>query len=294
VYGTTALERHDDVTRSASAGRRAAGSGRSKQGRWIALALQILGAVLVVSSLFVALFASHAGAALSNGSVTIKIASSGSVATSPIADGQIVDVEVAPNSTFNSSSLSAAGFPSGAVPIKVLECADLDGLAANLPKSPTDCEPATIRAVSGSAVDEDGSMLVTGYTIFALPDSADLGDSNGTVCDNTEHQCVLGIFSNQNSFTKPHLFSAPFQVTPSGLPNGALPAGALGSTNSSSASSSASATNGASAAVSVPAATLADTGGPTVWPWLLGVGCVLLVVGSTLRYLRRPARIARR
>ena len=176
-------ERHD-VTPSASAGRRDAGSGRS-QGDGPPWPYRFLGAVLVVSSLIVALFVSHAGAALSNGSVTIKIASSGAVATSPIADGQLVDVVVGTEFDLQCSSLSAAGFPSGAVPIKVLECADLKGLAANLPKVPTDCEPATIRAVSGSAVEEDGSMLVRGYTIFALPDPADLGDSNGTVCDNT-------------------------------------------------------------------------------------------------------------
>jgi hypothetical protein len=256
----------------------------------MALALQLLGAVLVVSAVLVGAFSSHAGAAaLSNGTVALRVASNGSVATSPLSDGQVVDVAVAPNSTLSQSSLEAAGFPSGAVPLKVLECADLNGQTANLPKKPTDCEPATIQAAADVA--PNGSVLVKGYTIYALPDEADLGSSSGTVCDNTVHQCVLGLFSNQHDFTKPHLFSAPFQVVPSGLPNGAVPASASASSGSSSSSS---ATSGASPGVSVPPATLANTGAPTLWPWLLGAGLVLLVVGSTLRYLRRPAHEGRR
>ncbi len=289
------MERRN-MTRNAPAGRGRTGSGRSGSGSRAALLLQLLGVVLVVSSVIVGVFATHAGAAsLTNGTVTLHVASSGSVATTPLADGQAVDVTVAPNSTLSRSSLEAAGFPSGAVPLKTLECADLDGQAANLPKKPTDCEPATIRAVAGAQ--ENGTVLIKGFTIYALPDEADLGDSNGTVCDNTQHQCVLGIFSNQHDFSKPHLFSAAFQVTPSGLPNGAIPTSATGSSGSSSASgssSSSAATGGASPGVSVPPATLANTGGPTLWPWLLGAGCVLLVVGSALRYLRRPAPEGRR
>jgi hypothetical protein len=271
------------MARAAPAGRANTGSSHRGRGSRLAPALQLLGAALVVAAVIVGVFVSHAGAAtLSNGTVTLKISSSGTVATSPLADGQVVDVSVAPNSTLGRSSLEGAGFPSGAVPIKVLECADLDGQAANLPKKPTDCEPATIRAVAGAAA--DGSVVVKGLTIYALPDEADLGVPNGTVCDNTEHQCVLGIFSNQNDFTKPHLFSAPFQVTPSGEPNGAIPTSASGSSSPRSNSTAI----GASPDVSVSAATLANTGGPTLWPWLLGSGFVLLVVGSTLRFLRRP------
>src|ERR1700728_1576932 len=232
------MERRN-TTGPAPAGRGLTGSARS--GRWsrASLVLQVLGVTLVFSSVIVGVFASHAGASsLSNGTVTLNIASNGAVATSPLADGQIVDVTVAPNSTLSQSSLEAAGFPSGVVPLKVLECADLDGSVANLPKDPTDCEPATIRAASNVA--ENGSLLLKGFTIYALPDAADLGASSGTVCDNTVHQCVLGIFSNQLEFAKPHLFSAPFQVTPSGLPNGALATSAASSSTSSSPASGAS------------------------------------------------------
>jgi hypothetical protein len=223
-------------------------------------------------------FASHAGAAaLSNGTVTLKSSSNGAVATNPLANQQNVDVSVAANSTLSRSSLEAAGFPSGAVPIKILECSDLGGQQANLPQKPTDCEPETIDSVAGAQ--ENGSLTVEKYTIYALPDTADLGVSNGTVCDDAEHQCVLGFFSNQNDFSKPHLFSGPFQVVSTAPSTGASPP---------SASSSGAATSGASAAVSVPPATLANTGGPTLWPWLLGAGAVLLLAGSVLRRLRRP------
>jgi len=254
------------------------GHDRSESSRRIARTLQLLGAVLVVSSIVVGVFASHAGAAaLSNGTVVLKDGSSGAVATNPLVNHEVVDLSVAANSTLSRTSLEGAGFPSGAVPIKVLECSDIGGQEANLPKKPADCEPETIDSVAGAQ--ENGSLYIKGFTIYALPDTVDLGVSNGTVCDDAEHQCVLGLFSNQNDFSKPHLFSAPFQVTSTSTSTTAP------STSASGASSSAS---GASAEVSVPPATLADTGGPTLWPWLLGAGFVLLLVGSVLRYIRRP------
>jgi len=237
--------------------------------------------VFVVSSIVVGVSASHAGAAaLSNGTVALKVSSTGAVATNPLANHQAVDLDVAANSTLSRSSLESAGFPSGAVPIKVLECSDIGGQEANLPTKPADCEPETVGSVAGAQ--ENGSLLLKGFTIYALPDPTDLGVSNGTVCDDAEHQCVLGFFSNQNDFSKPHLFSAPFQVTSTDA------TGAAASTSASGASTSAPSAGGASAEVSVPPATLADTGGPTLWPWLLGAGLLLLLVGSVLRYIRRP------
>ena len=257
------------------------GQGRPAPARRVALTLQLLGAVLVVSSIVVGVFSSHAGAtALSNGTVTVKNSADSAVATNPLVNQQNVDLSVAANSTLSRSSLEAAGFPSGAVPIKVLECADLGGQQSNLPQKPTDCEPETIDSVAGAQ--ENGSLFLPKYTIYALPDPVDLGVSNGTACDDAEHQCVLGFFSNQNDFSKPHLFSAPFQVVSTVSSN------AAGPTSASSASSPGAATSGASAAVSVPPATLANTGGPTLWPWLLGVGAVLLLAGSALRHVRRP------
>lgn len=270
----------------ATSGRQGPRGSGSSSGRFVALGLQLIGAVLVVSAVIVALFTSHAGASsLSNGTVTLKIGSSTSVATNPLVSHQLVTVSVAPNSTLSRSSLEAAGFPSGAVPIKVLECADPGGQAANLPTNETECEPETIDP--GGTAQEDGSMVLPGYTIYALPDPTDLGTSNGTVCD-MDHQCVLGIFSNQEDFSKPHLFSVPFQIASTGTSGGATP------TSTPSTSGVGSASAGASAEVSVSPATLANTGGPTLWPWLLGAGAILLVGGTALRGFRRPAPGGRR
>lgn len=243
---------------------------------------QMLGGLLVVSSIVVAAFASHAGAAsLSNGVVTLKDGTSNVVASNPLANRQVISIVVDANSTLDRSSLEAAGFPSGAVPIKVLECADSGGLASNLPKKPTDCEPETVDSVAGAQA--DGSVYLRGFTVYALPDTTDLGVSNGTTCDDAQDQCVLGIFTNQNDFTKPHLFSGPFQVTSTSAGNGT-------SSGASSKASSSAPDGTVSAGVSVPPATLAFTGPPTIWPWLLGSGCVLLAVGTGLRLYRRRAQ----
>jgi hypothetical protein len=260
-------------------------SGRSRS-RVVAVSFQLIGAILVATAVIVGVFASHAGAtALSNGTVAIET-SGGTVATSPLSMHQVVTVKVGPNSTMSRSSLEAAGFPSGAVPIKILECADPGGLTSNLPLSEKQCEPETIDP--NGTVLENGSMVEPGYTIYALPDTAELGNSSGTVCD-MEHECVLGIFSNQLDFTKPHVFSAPFFVNPSSTSGGTAPA-----TTATTTQSAATANQGASAAVSVPAAQLANTGGPDLWPWLLGAGVILLVAGTALRRFWRPAPQGRR
>lgn len=243
--------------------------------------------MFVVSAVIVGITASHAGAAtLSNGTVAIQMSSGGSVATSPLQNHAIVNVVVGPNSTLSQSALSTAGFPSGTVPIKVLECADPGGSSGNLPKKSTDCDPTTI--FSRTTVQNNGSVYASKYTIYALPDVDELGPSNGTVCDST-HPCVLGIFSDQNDFTKPHLFSAPFEVSATdAAATGTSSSSGTGSSNSGATNGGTTNSNGASAAVSVTPGTLANTGGPTWWPWLLGAGLLLLVVGSTMRYLKRP------
>jgi hypothetical protein len=278
VPGTTKTSSQQGI--QSISGQREPGAFSSSRSRVAAMGLQLLGAILVATAVIVGVFVSHAGAtALSNGTVAIET-SAGTVATSPLSMHQVVTVKVGPNSTLSRSSLEAAGFPSGAVPIKIFECADPGGLTSNLPLSEKQCEPETIDP-NGTAL-ENGSMVEPGYTIYSLPDVAELGPSSGTVCD-MSHECVLGIFSNQLDFTKPHMFSAPFLVNP---------------TTSTSADTTAAATpttiGGASAAVSVPPATLANTGGPDLWPWLLGAGAILLVAGTVLRGFWRPAPRGRR
>ena len=277
------MERTSTLERQKPAGRHERAPGGSWPGRRVPQALQLLGAVLVVSSVIVGVFASHAGAAgLSNGTVTIQT-SSGSTAQSPLADKQVVNVSVGPNSTLSRSSLEAAGFPSGVVGTKVIQCADPGG---QLPQNLASCSATTL--VNGGGPQENGSVSIEGVIIYKLPDVADLGPSNGTVCDD-QHECVLGIFSNQEDFSKPHLFSAPFVVTGgTGTPSTSSSSTSSSATNSSGTSSAQTAGAGASPGVTVDPATLANTGAPNLWPWLLGTGCILLLLGSGLRYFRRP------
>lgn len=268
---------------------------RSWTGRPVTLTLQLLGAVLVVSSVIVGVFASHAGAAdLSSGAVTIQTAS-GATAKNPLVNNQVVDVSVGPNSTLSQSSLEAAGFPSGVVGMKVIQCADPGGQAANLPQNLSSCAPATLD--DGPGPQGNGSVSIEDFTIYTVPDVAVLGASNGTTCD-AAHYCVLGIFSNQEDFSKPHLFSAPFEIAGGTTPptgSSATGSSAAGSSAAGSSASSDPQTSGAgaSAGVSVSPATLANTGAPTLWPWLLGAGCILLLLGSSLRYFHRPKYEAR-
>ncbi len=158
--------------------------------------------------------------ALTNGTVTLSTIGTVTPNT-PYSSGQSINISVVANTTMDQASLAAAGFPSGAVNIKFLECADPGGLASNLPTKPAGCEPETIGTIAAANV--DGSMTFLNYEVLALPDP-NLGSSNGTVCDNDLNPCVIGIFSNQNDFSKPHIFSAPFYVTANGAAdNGANP-----------------------------------------------------------------------
>ncbi len=274
MNGTTTLEGRT------GSGPEQAASRRTRTGRVVPLALQLLGAVLVVSSVFLGVFATHAGAsALSNGTVALET-SSGSTATNPLANNQVVTVSVGPNSTLSQSSLEAAGFPSGVVGLKVIQCADPGGQLANLPQNLDSCSASTL--INGGGAQQNGSASIEGVTIYTVPDVAALGPSNGTMCD-AQHECVLGIFSNQENFSKPHLFSSPFFVTG----GTGTPSTSSSAAKPSSTSDSQSAAAGASPVVSVPPATLADTGASNLWPWLLGAGCILLLAGSGLRYLRR-------
>jgi hypothetical protein len=150
--------------------------------------------------------AAAAGTLTSADGYTSLTTAPGVTPNSPYSSGQHVTVTVGVNPTMNNAALVTAGFPSGAVTMKFLECADPGGTAANLPTKPSECEPGTIHSIAGAH--SDGSMT-TSFQVLFLPDP-NLGVSNGTDCGLAPHQCVVGIFSNQNDFSKPHLFSAPF------------------------------------------------------------------------------------
>ncbi len=184
-----------------------------------------LGALLGSAALVAGVLVTPAGAStLLSADGFTSLTTQGTVtAHTPYASGQTISITVAPNSTMNNAAMVAAGYPSGADPIKFLECADPGG--TKLPTAKTDCDPGTVATISGAG--NDGSMSVTGppggFQVLALPDP-NLGGGPIT-CGFAPNYCVVGIFADQNDFTKPHLFSAPFVVAPDGGADSGQPAG---------------------------------------------------------------------
>ena len=129
--------------------------------------------------------------------------------------GTIVDVSVAANSVFTPD----AG-------VVMLECSDPGGLAANLPRSRSACDPLTVQPQT-VFVARDGSVAYgpqagggAGFTIYGLP-APSLAEPAGQAvrCD-VRHWCVVFVGEDPGNFSRPHVFSAPFLViTPqSGVP----------------------------------------------------------------------------
>ena len=54
------------------------------------------------------------------------------------------------------------------------------------------------------------------YTLYALPDTISLGEGpSGPACGQTAAtECILYIGNDQDDFTQPHLWSAPFYIAP--------------------------------------------------------------------------------
>ncbi len=122
----------------------------------------------------------------------------------PYHDGQRINVSVGPNHQFT----PYAG-------IKILECADPGGTTQNLPTSVVACDGNTIQG-NTILVQPNGSFSERGYQLFALPNAPALGETPDAqpVCDK-EHFCVLYIGQNQEKFTDPKMFSAPFTISKS-------------------------------------------------------------------------------
>ncbi len=173
---------------------------------------------------------------------------------STYADGQSVAVSVGPNSLFTPH-----------LRIAVIECADPGGTASGLPTSISTCDENTVQPDT-VLVQPNGSFSEPDYTLYALPNIA-LGEQGNwqPVCNQT-HKCVLFVGEDQDDFTKPKVFSAPFAFT-STAPTlaGRVTTGATSSP-----------TIPVSASVSLPAATLAFTGTSDATPWLVALGGALV------------------
>ena len=239
----------------------------------------VIGMAVVASGLLTAALPFGAGAAQASDPVTISAPAG--VAT-PWQSGQTVTVKVAANSTLDLSNLESSGGYHGEPAIRAEECDDPGGLAANLPAVPTNhCDGSTIATTS--AVNADGSLTLTSFQVFALPDKVSLGEaSNGfPQCGTQANQCVLYVGPDQLDFTKPHLFSAPFLVEANGTDQpGTTAVTTTTVVTANSAGVGASAAPPASDAGATAGGSLASTGLGPLTPWMLGGGGFLVIVGS--------------
>jgi len=219
----------------------------------------------------------------------------------PFTDGETVTVSVGSNSVFSPNAKA-----------NILECADPGGTAANLPIDDSTCDGNTIQG-NTVLVHNDGSLSAPNYTIYRLPSTV-LGEQPNfqPVC-NESNPCVLYVGQDQNDFTQPKMFSAPFTVSgaagspsPTTVPvtpaggvltpgatggSGAVASPKTGGTSAGAASPGAAGHLGGTAASGVPSAaparvtesgTLAFTGAPAL-PWLLADGVLLVVAGLLVR-----------
>ena len=119
-------------------------------------------------------------------------------------DGQTITISVGANSHFAPNAS-----------IKILQCADPGGGNSGLPKSIANCDGNTIQAGT-LVVGRNGSFTQKNYPIYRLPSSQLAEVPSGIPVCNSAHPCVLYIGQNQEDFTKPKIFSAPFTVKAKG------------------------------------------------------------------------------
>jgi hypothetical protein len=254
-----------------------------------------LGLAVLAGGLLAAACSNHAGAsAFVSGPVTLS-AKSPANASTPWGSGQVIDITVAPNSTLSLKNLEHQGGFTGEPAMKAVECDDPGGSTANLPDDPTfHCDGSTI--LSTTYINADGSFRLDNYPVYALPDSVTLGESSDgkPICGTQSNQCVLYIGPNQEDFSKPHIFSAPFLVTansndkPSAA--AAIPATSPGSAGAGIAATAGS--HGGASADGSSGGTLAFTGPFPDTFLLIILGALMVVVGTAGRRTLRPREAA--
>ena len=201
-------------------------------------------------------------AAAATPTVTISPGSSSGAFT----NGQTVTISVGPNSLFAAHSR-----------VNMIECADPGGSQANLPTSLSTCDANTVEGDT-VLVQPDGSFVEHGYTLYALPNEV-LGEQSNwqPVCNRT-NQCVLYVGEDQNDFTQPKIFSAPFAFTT---------AAAVIAVGGAAPATPTTTTPAVSTGVSLAPATLAFTGAPDGALWLAASGLSLLGAGLVGRRILR-------
>ena len=127
----------------------------------------------------------------------------------PFSSGQTVEVQ-APSGPF------APG-----TNVVLVECEAPNGV---LPTKTSECDPGNTQSADTILANSSGGFSFDDYPIWALPDTGgQLGPSTITCGDTAATECVVGMFTDYNSFTDPTLFSQTFGVAPSPSDDGADP-----------------------------------------------------------------------
>lgn len=190
-------------------------------------AAAVLGAVSAAGAFSIAVLGAPAGAATptSGSSVPNSAVPVGTVtAGAPFSSGQQINIVVPASSVFSPTAN-----------LNIEECAAPNGVIPTLPSA---CDGNTIQGPS-LKTNSDGSINFQTethslYTIYALPDVQQLGESPGgnPACgDTAATECILYIGQDQNDFTQPHVWSQPFfilQNTNDPGDNGSLPGDGTG------------------------------------------------------------------
>jgi hypothetical protein len=248
--------------------------------------MRVLGLAVLAGGLLAAACSNHAGAStLVSGPVTLTAKSSANAST-PWGSGQVIDITVAANSTLSLSNLEHQGGYTGEPAMKAVECDDPGGTTANLPLVPTfHCDGSTI--LSTTYINADGSFRLDNYPVYALPDSVTLGESSDgkPVCGTQSNECVLYIGPDQEDFSKPHLFSAPFLVTTNSndKPSAAAPIPVTSSGSAGASIAASSGSNGGATADGSGGGTLAFTGPFPATSLLILLGALMALVGTVGR-----------
>jgi hypothetical protein len=254
----------------------------------VSTAIAVSGIVMTILGLILSVGAGRVEAATAP---TLSINPSPS--SGPYHDGETVSIAVGSNSEFAPYSR-----------IEILECAAPHG---QLPVDDTTCDGNTV-ADHSILVNKDGSFSDSSYPLYALPNSV-LGEQSNDVpvCDATS-ECVLYIGQNQNDFTQPKVFSAPFTIEASSGANSstattqassapgasttpntgaAVTLGGSGGSTSASSGSSGDVPSGDGSSVSGKSGSLAFTGPPTALQWLIAIGLGMVLIGIAGRRLGR-------
>ena len=180
------------------------GTTAHKRAWWILLQLSGVG-LLVAAMITLGLAVSAGAIGPAEGTIVPGAAAATGTFTAgiPFASGQNINVVIPANSVFTSTTTA----------LHIVECSAPNGV---IPTVTSACDGNTIQLQTLFPL-ADGSFTYSLYTVYALPDSATLGElPGGPACGQTAPtECILYIGVNQLDFTQPHFWSQPFFIAPS-------------------------------------------------------------------------------